>query len=249
MSHYRTAVRSDVGCVRELNEDRALALPERGLWAVADGMGGHAHGDRASELVTSRLACLPPTANGHALLVAVQSTLAACNRELAESAAQDGLSGCTVVVLLASDGHIACLWAGDSRLYRLRRGELTQLTRDHSLVQELIDQGELTPEAARTHPWRNRITRAIGIDERLELEGLQERIEPGDRFLLCSDGLTGELADAEIAAVLAAADPDAGADRLLALTLEHGAKDNVSLVIVEALDDPDRTLQPAAAVG
>jgi serine/threonine protein phosphatase PrpC len=248
VSLYRTAVRSHVGLVRKLNEDSALALPERGLWAVADGMGGHARGDHASQLVAERLAALPPTGGGHDLLVAVQSALAACNRELRGSAARDGLSGCTVVVLLAVDGHIACLWAGDSRLYRLRARTLTQLTRDHSLVQDLIDRGELTPEAARTHPWRNRITRAVGIDERLELEGLQERIEPGDRFLLCSDGLTGELADAEIADILSAAPPEAAAERLLALTLEHGAKDNVSLVIVEPADDPDRTLQPAAAL-
>ena len=86
------------------------------------------------------------------------------------------------MVLLAAEGHIACLWAGDSRLYRLRGGRLERLTQDHSLVQELIDQGELATEAARSHPWRNRITRAVGIEERLELDALQDRVLPGDRY-------------------------------------------------------------------
>ena len=149
-----------------------LALPERGLWAVADGMGGHARGDHASQLVD--LAPRRPAADRGRPRPAGRRPVRARRlqpRARKSAAARDGLSGCTVVVLLAVDGHIACLWAGDSRLYRLRAGTLTQLTRDHSLVQELIDQGELTPEAARTHPWRNRITRAVGIDERLELEG------------------------------------------------------------------------------
>jgi serine/threonine protein phosphatase PrpC len=240
---YRTALRTHVGLVRARNEDSAAALPERGLWVVADGMGGHARGDRASSLVTSRLASLPPTDGAQDLLRAVQSALAACNRELHASAAREGLSGCTVLVLLAVDGHFACLWAGDSRLYRLRAGGLEQLTRDHTLVQELVDRGELAPEAARVHPWRNRITRAVGIGDRLDLEALQDRIEPGDRFLLCSDGLTGELEDGEIAPLLAAAPPEVAADRLLAEALERGARDNVTLVVVEAAgDNPDGTL-------
>jgi serine/threonine protein phosphatase PrpC len=205
-------------------------------------MGGHERGDVASRLVADRLGHLPPTSNGQELLSAVRATLADCHRELREQAA-GSLCGCTVVVLLAVDAHFACLWAGDSRLYRLRAGRFDQLTHDHSLVQELIDQGQLTPEAARTHPWRNRITRAVGIGERLELDAVQDRILPGDRFLLCTDGLTGELEDEEIAATLAGGAPEPAADALIALALERGARDNVTLVIVEPDDDPDRTLQ------
>jgi serine/threonine protein phosphatase PrpC len=239
---YRTALRTHVGLVRARNEDSAAALPERGLWVVADGMGGHARGDRASSLVTSRLAGLPPTDGAQDLLRAVQSALAACNRELHAPAAREGLSGCTVVVLLAVDGHFACLWAGDSRLYRLRAGRLEQLTRDHTLVQELVDRGELTPEAARVHPWRNRITRAVGIDDWLELDVTQDRLMPGDRFLLCTDGLNGELEEEEIKVNLSVDPPDAAAEALLRLTLERGARDNVTLVLVEFGADPDQTL-------
>ena len=242
MTGYLTAMRTDPGKVRPLNEDSAVALPERGVWAVADGMGGHERGDVASRLVTDRLARLPPTANGQELLRAVRSTLADCHRELREQAA-GSLCGCTVVVLLAVDAHFACLWAGDSRLYRLRAGHLDQLTRDHSLVQELIDQGQLTPEAARTHPWRNRITRAVGIGDRLELDAMQDRLLPGDRFLLCTDGLTGELEDTDIASTLASAAPEPAANALIALALERGGRDNITFVIVEPEDDPDRTLQ------
>ena len=242
MTGYLTAMRTDPGKVRPLNEDSAVALPERGVWAVADGMGGHERGDVASRLVTDRLARLPPTANGQELLRAVRSTLADCHRELREQAA-GSLCGCTVVVLLAVDAHFACLWAGDSRLYRLRAGRLNQLTRDHSLVQELIDQGQLTPEAARTHPWRNRITRAVGIGDRLELDAMQDRLLPGDRFLLCTDGLTGELEDTDIASTLASAAPEPAANALIALALERGGRDNITFVIVEPEDDPDRTLQ------
>jgi serine/threonine protein phosphatase Stp1 len=245
---FRSAVRSHVGHVRKLNEDSAAALPERGLWVVADGMGGHARGDEASRLVTASLARLPPTDGAVDLLRAVQATLARCNRELHATAAQGGLSGCTVVVLLAAEGHICCLWAGDSRLYRLRSGRLDRLTQDHSLVQELVDQGELDPAGAASHPWRNRITRAVGIDERLELDALQDKVEPGDRYLLCSDGLTGEIKDEEIASLLAAATPEAAADRLLELTLARPARDNVTLIVVEAEDDPDRTF-PRAGEG
>ena len=246
MTAFRSAVRSHVGHVRELNEDSAAELPARGLWVVADGMGGHERGDQASQLVTSSLKRLPPTESAVDLLRAVQATLARCNHELYVSAGRDGLCGCTVVVLLAAEGHIACLWAGDSRLYRLRAGRLEQLTKDHSLVQELIDQGELDPAAAATHPWRNRITRAVGIDERLELDALQDKVQPGDRYLLCSDGLTGEVGEEEIAGLLAGPTLEIVADRLLELTLARPARDNVTLIVVEPRDDPDSTL-PALA--
>jgi serine/threonine protein phosphatase PrpC len=141
-----------------------------------------------------------------------------------------------VVVLLASAGHFACLWAGDSRLYVLRDGRLRQLTRDDSLVQELIDRAELHPAAARSHPWRNMITRAVGVGQHLELGAVQDSIQPGDRFLLCTDGLTGEVEDDAIEAALAGAAVDVAADRLLALTLTQGARDNVTLVVVDAHD-------------
>jgi serine/threonine protein phosphatase PrpC len=241
MSGYRTAMRTHAGHVRRLNEDSAMTLPERGLWAVADGMGGHQRGDLASSLVTSRLAGIEPTADGRDLLRAVLASLDGCHRELQAAATDGEICGCTVVVLLASEGRFTCLWAGDSRLYVLRAGSLRQLTHDHSVVQELIDRAEISPAAAREHPWRNRVTRAIGVGERLELEAVQDEIRPGDRFLLCTDGLTGEVEDTLIDRALSIAVVEDAADRLLALTLANGARDNVTLVVVDA-DDPDPTL-------
>jgi len=137
----------------------------------------------------------------------------------------------TLVVLLARDGHFACLWAGDSRVYLLRGGTLAQVTRDHSLVQELVDAGAITAEEADGHPRANVITRAVGAAEALELDKVSNRLAAGDRFLLCSDGLNKTLSDAELAGLMADPGP---ADRLLAEALERRATDNITVVAVEA---------------
>jgi serine/threonine protein phosphatase PrpC len=149
----------------------------------------------------------------------------------------------------ASQLVFACLWAGDSRLYRLRAGRLERMTRDHSFVQELVDRGQLSPDAARSHPWRNRITRAVGVGEKLELDAIQGRILAGDVFLLCTDGLTGELEDAEIERVLAGAPPEDAADRLLEMVLARGARDNVTIVIVAVEEGAGSALPPRSPVG
>jgi len=250
MIGFITATRTHAGHVRVCNEDGLVALPERGVWAVADGMGGHQRGDRASALVVARLAALPATAGGPDLLRAVEAALGACHRELQETTAPGEICGCTVVLLLVAEADFVCLWAGDSRLYRLRVGRrLERLTRDHSLVQELVDRGRLSPGAARSHPWRNRITRALGVGERLELDAVQGRVLAGDVFLLGTDGLTGEIEDAEIERVLADAPPEDAADRLLAMVLARGARDNVTLVIVAAEEGAGGTLPPRPPVG
>jgi serine/threonine protein phosphatase PrpC len=247
MIGFTTAMRTHPGHVRACNEDFSVALPECGLWAVADGMGGHQHGDHASSLVGERLVAVQSTLGGPDLLEAVHAAHAAlgvCHRELRDTTAPGEICGCTVALLVIADADFACLWAGDSRLYRLRAGQLEQLTRDHSLVQELIDDGQLSSDAGRTHPWRNRITRAVGVGERLELDAVHDRILAGDVFLLCTDGLTNELEDAEIERVLAAELPEDAADHLLTMTLARGARDNVTLVIVAAEKDLGRTLPP-----
>ena len=238
------AARTDQGRVRERNEDAFLARPERGLFVVADGMGGHEDGAYASALIRDRLDRLAPPESAPAFLREVERVLGECHEELRSRAGPDGVCGATVVALLAFDGHFACLWAGDSRLYRLRGGSLLQLTRDHSLVEELIASGVLGPDQARRHPHANRITRAVGAGERLELDALQDRIAPGDRFLLCSDGLTGEVEDGLIARLLQEPSLERAADGLLQAALDAGAHDNVTLVLVDALpeDDLDATL-------
>ena len=239
---FRSAVRSHVGHVRTLNEDSLLDCPELGLWAVADGMGGHELGDRASRLITARLGELPPAPDAPTLARMVQAALGQCHEELQRFGGPDRVCGSTVVVLLVFAEHFAGMWAGDSRLYRLRAGRLEQLSRDHSLVQELVERGELAPEAARRHPLRSRITRAIGVGEGLEVEVVQDRVIAGDLFLLCSDGLTGELEDAEIEAVMRTAELEAAAEELLARTLARPARDNLTLILVRCEEDADQAL-------
>ena len=231
-----SAARTHVGVVRALNEDAYLDHGQVGLWAVADGMGGHQAGDVASRVTIEALAAISAAASGYALLGAVRDALQQTNHRLlaeARSIGRGAVVGSTVVAMLIRDGHFACLWAGDSRAYRWRERRLEHVTHDHSVTQEMVDRGELTAEEARSHPQANLITRALGIAESLEPELSHGAIEPGDLFLLCSDGLTGAITDAEIAELLAAHAPDAAADALLARALEHGAKDNVTLVLVQ----------------
>lgn len=229
-----TAARSHVGAVRSHNEDRWLARPDRGLWAVADGLGGHRSGEVASDLLIEALGRIGPCDSGHALLTAVSTEIRAVNDELrsrARELAPGAVIGSTVVVLVVHDGHCALVWAGDSRAYRLRRGRLELMTHDHRLVQELLDSGQITPEEAARHPMANVITRAVGVGDALELDSRYEALEPGDLFLLASDGLTGAVADFEIADIIATGTLEEAADGLLALSLSRGANDNVTFVL------------------
>ncbi len=230
--------RTHVGLKRKINEDAVLARPDLGLWAVADGMGGHAAGEVASALVVEMLA-------GGATGLDVPTRASAAREALAQAHAKltamattaDGETrtiGSTVVALAADRASFTILWAGDSRGYRLRDGALTQLTRDHSLVQTLVDAGELDPADAASHPNANVILRAVGASGKLDVDGVGGDLHRGDVFLLASDGLTRVVTDAELAQALKAADLDATADRLLALVLERGAPDNVSFVILRA---------------
>lgn len=227
---YRSAARSDRGRVRARNEDSVVNRPEIGLWAVADGMGGHNRGDRASGIIREALADLPPSAGLDAMIVALRERLAAAHaRVRAESS---GLSGSTVVALATRGARYACLWAGDSRLYRCARGGIERLTTDHSLVQELVSSGAIAEEAARGHPLANRITRAVGVEPTLSLDLREGEIAEGERFLLSSDGLHGLLDDTDLARLAGAEDLEAAAEALITAALEAGGTDNVSLVLV-----------------
>jgi serine/threonine protein phosphatase PrpC len=223
-----------VGSVRELNEDAFIENTAAGLWAVADGVGGAAAGDRASQVVVAALNSIGPQATTAELLAAARGKLGEANADLLAYAAQQGLEhvATTVAALLCCGGEYAALWAGDSRIYRLRGGTLVALTRDHSAVQELVDRGVLSSEQAATHPGRNIITRAVGATEGLELQHIEDRIEPDDLFLLCSDGLTKVASDEEIGAVLADVRPEAAPARLIDLALTRGAPDNLTVIIV-----------------
>jgi serine/threonine protein phosphatase PrpC len=227
---------TDVGLVRARNEDAFLDRTDLGLWAVADGMGGHDQGDYASARALSDLAALRPPEDLEDLVDQVKTKLLLADRELRRRALALGAGAViasTVVTLLALGEEFACVWAGDSRLYHLRDGRLSRFTSDHSRVQELINAGLLTEDSAALHPEAHIVTQAIGAG-RLTFGTRVGMIRPGDRFLLCSDGLTNLVDDDEIGCELAAgAAPDA-AERLRDLVLARGASDNVTILIVAA---------------
>jgi protein phosphatase len=245
-SHFRwtSAARSHVGLVRKLNEDACLDQPERKLWAVADGMGGHTLGDVASRMVVEGLEALPHADSLAQYVADARNCLQAVNqRLLKEAAIRDArVIGSTVVVLLAYDRHCACLWAGDSRIYLCRSGQLKQLTRDHSQIEELIAMGTLNPDDALNHPARNLITRAVGASDTLDLDEETFGVHDGDVFLLCSDGLSNAVNEQEMRSVLIPGDCAQAADALIELALQQGGRDNISVVVVRA-EDPDSTDQ------
>ena len=227
------AMRTHVGLVRKENEDSIVASPDGRLWAVADGMGGHARGAWASQTVCAALAAtaLGPTLNGDCERVA--DALEHANDLIVAEGEKSGHTvGTTVVALLVVGDRLACLWSGDSRAYRLRGGALRQLTRDHSQVAELVDAGLITEAEARTHPLGNVVTRAIGVARGLALDVVEDGLAPGDTVLLCSDGLNKCLEDVEIAQLLGDNDPATGCETLVAAVLDRGAPDNVSVILV-----------------
>ena len=231
---FRSAALTDVGRKREHNEDAVLDRPEIGLWAVADGMGGHGGGDVASRTIVEELVRLAPPTSAAAFLDAFEASVSVAHDELRAFARREGrgLVGSTLAALLIFDNHFACVWCGDSRVYRWRGGKLDQVSHDHSEVQELIDRGALDKDDAKTWPRANIVTRAVGATEALELEIVDSPVAAGERFLLCSDGLSAHVDEPEIAAALAAGEPRVVCEALVGLTLKRGARDNVSVIVV-----------------
>jgi serine/threonine protein phosphatase PrpC len=231
---FKTATASHVGKVRKVNEDNVLARPDIGLWAVADGMGGLGGGDVASGAVIAALDTIKNADTAAELLAQFEHRVIRANAEIRAlgRARPSGLMGTTLAAVLIRQPHYACLWCGDSRAYLWRDGAMSQISHDHSEVQDLIDRGVLSPDEAKNWPRRNIVTRAIGVAVEAELELGEGKIAAGDRFLLCSDGLTNHIEDVEIAAALAGDDPQKACAALIALTLQRGASDNVSVVIV-----------------
>ena len=228
----RSTAATHPGAVRPRNEDSLVDRPDLGLWAVADGAGGHGSGDVASAAIAETLAAIPPGLTAAEMLAQVRLRLDAvhANLKTRAEARGGGIIASTVAVLLVRGGHYAALWAGDSRIYLLRDAGLHRLSRDHSLVQELVDAGALVAEQAEAHPQANVITRAVGAGKALALDKVADRLARGDRFLLCSDGVFKELPEAEIASRLARG---ADAEELVRRAVEAGARDNVTVVVVE----------------
>ena len=234
--HWISAARTNVGKVRKLNEDALLQKPLLGLWCVADGMGGHHAGDYASRAVVDALSELAAPSDLKELETQTFAALQAVNGELFSGGGR--LMGCTVVVLVSLTGEASVVWAGDSRAYRLRQGRLEQLTRDHSRIQTLIDQGRVKPEDAEMHPEANVITRAVGVTEQLELDRKALDVQDGDTFLLCSDGLYRYVTEQQMKEALGRPDCDEACSILIDLALASEARDNITAVVIRAeLDD------------
>ena len=221
--------RTDIGCVREQNEDSLVVSPP--LFVVADGMGGHAAGEVASEIAVRTLSELAPD---HADTEALSKAVSQANRNINAPLSGRGREGmgttCTAAIL---DGtHLAIAQVGDSRAYLLHNGRLTQITRDHSLVANMVEAGQLTVEEARVHPNRSVITRALGNDPTTTPDLYEIDVEEGDRLLLCTDGLSSMLEDDEIQAVMnRIPDPQQCASMLVSGALVAGGLDNVTVVI------------------
>jgi serine/threonine protein phosphatase PrpC len=232
---YRSVARTDRGLVRPRNEDSVVDRPAVGIWAVADGMGGHNRGDRASHILQEELTRLQPEpAETQVAAEAMREGISAAHERVRSELGGSGMSGTTVVALAIRGDRYTCLWAGDSRLYRCAGAAVELLTTDHSVVQELVDAGAITPEAAIGHPLRNRITRAVGVEPTLDLQVRHGEVRSGERFLLCSDGLHGFVDAPTMGRLAAITSLDEAADALVGAALDAGGKDNISLVLVAA---------------
>jgi len=223
---YRSAADSNVGCVREINQDSFLERTDAGIWGVADGLGGHANGEVASRMVCDALADVVPDSSFEQMIEVVRQRVGDVNEQLVRAANRPVNavhSGSTVVALLARGSSCAILWAGDSRAYRWRKGGFEQLTQDHSLA------------ALEGLANSNAITRAVGGEATLDLDLVRDRVEPGDRFLLCSDGLSKIVSDEQLASWMAHEDIAQAVDAMIKATLAAGAPDNVTALVVEAL--------------
>ncbi len=234
MTALRSWSATHPGARRPNNEDAFIDRPDLGVWAVADGAGGHDAGEVASKMIVDALDGIPPDLPAADTLNEIRSRIAVVHDALVAEATRRGpdvIIASTAVVLCVRGTHFACLWAGDSRAYRLSDGVLEQVTHDHSLVQELVDAGQIEASAAESHPHANIVTRAVGAaDAPFALDKVSDVLRPGERLLLCTDGLTKSVPETAIAALLRLDDP---AEELIAAALEREARDNVTVVVVE----------------
>ena len=252
MTSLRSGAATDTGQVRANNQDAVLIAEP--VFAVADGMGGHAAGEIASQVAVESLQ-ESEVSSLDSLVEAVRDA----NRSVWQRASDEpelhgmGTTLCAIALVAGDDGageQIVVVNVGDSRVYQLHDGELTQLTDDHSLVEDLVREGRLSPQEARTHPQRNILTRVLGNDADVEVDSWVVDPHRGDRFLLCSDGLFNEVDDDKIASVLRRlADPEEAANELVTLALQGGGRDNVSVVVVDVVDSDGREAAATVATG
>lgn len=240
---FRVGARSDVGRVREGNEDSYMVQDP--LFAVADGMGGHQGGEVASSLALETLKQIAEEPEGE-LAGVVQEA----NRVVFRKASEDpGLAGMgTTLTAVLSDGEVLRLaHVGDSRAYLLRDGELKRITKDHTIVERLVEEGRITEREAEIHPQRSILTRALGVDEEIQVDEDTIEVTPGDRLLLCSDGLTGMVSEEDIERILReSAEPQEASEQLVDAANEAGGQDNITAVVIDVLE-PNAKTEPKAA--
>ncbi len=237
---------SDVGRVRRENQDSSGHFPDRNLFVIADGMGGHKGGKQASEMavatIAERLAAGPDTEKLADRTDHLVEAVRDGNRRIVERGARESdlnRMGTTLVALLLQEDEGAIVYVGDSRAYRLRDGELSQLTTDHTLVADLLRANEISEAEATTHPYRHVLTRALGAAEDVTADVCRLDVRPGDLYLLCSDGVSGMLSQSEIKAVASAHvdDPEALCRELIAAANQAGGKDNATAIVVRCTAD------------
>jgi serine/threonine protein phosphatase PrpC len=226
-----TGASTHQGQVRDHNEDGWFVSEDRGVWAVADGMGGHENGEWASGVVVDALGKLQLGGEFEDRCQQIAASLHDANAAIQKEAGSSGKQiGTTAVVLFVEERRFAVLWVGDSRAYLLRDGELHQLSKDHTQVQEMVDAGMLKAEDAGHHPMRHVLARAIGVTPEIQVDVIVDEVDPGDTFLLCSDGLHCCVTDDAIARTLAGSSLDDITSELVNQALDQGAPDNVTVV-------------------
>jgi len=234
---WTSASRTDVGNERQVNEDSCLELPGRGLWMVADGMGGHAAGDIASQMLVTKLRGVDSHDKLSEFVDDVEDRVLDANVRLHDMSLEGEdakVMGTTLAALLAFKKHVVSMWVGDSRVYRLREGELLkQVTTDHSEVEEMIAQGVLGKAEAMDHPSANVVTRAVGGLKSVYVDLELDELEDKDRYLICSDGLFKDLSEEEIEELMGQGSCSDACHALIDTVLEREAADNVTVVIVD----------------
>ncbi|CAN5383517.1 Stp1/IreP family PP2C-type Ser/Thr phosphatase [soil metagenome] len=249
MLKWRAAARTDAGCQRQRNEDNYYVSPDNRVFAVADGMGGAVGGAKASKLaveaIEKRWKELPPPASDREQIQKwLLETVTLANQSVWHEAEEDstvrGMGTTVVVAVQGEDNYMEIAHVGDSRAYLLRDGKPTLLTNDHSVVQEMVRAGRLTEEQARINPYKNLITRCLGHEEKVEVDQTPVELKRGDWIVLCSDGLPTVLRDEQICDVVSTThEPDGVCEELVKLTLDGGAPDNVTVVVVNYFDPED----------
>ena len=237
---WRSASVTNAGKKRKENQDACLDLPEIGLWVVADGMGGHEAGEVASAAIIEHCQQTSEPGDLNSFISEVQNRLLQVNQSIRQMASErynNATIGSTVVVLLAYGKQCAYLWVGDSRIYRLRNAKLEQMTRDHSMVEQYIEQGIMTVEEASHSNISNVLTRAVGGEDEMQIDLKVDEIQADDIFLLCSDGLYREVSEADMTQLMSRGDDCSSMTKnLLESALNNGARDNVTVSVVHTKD-------------